>query len=247
MRPRGERARGRGAAARRRWDSPSRCAPSPRAERGLRASRALRSLRRRGREGSGRGAVRRGRLRAQVNGVTWQRERDDGERQEMAAAAAAPGGTGRPGLWRARRSGVRWFWKARGAQCCRWGGLPAGPLCVRARGTAMPGPPLARGPRGRREQAATPSPGRELSTRASPHPRLRRSGLWQVPFRVRSPGEDRRYPRGPASRERPGPAKWRGTPGCLRGSGGGQGLSEVRAGALGRTVVCLLAGDQGWP
>lgn len=37
---------------------------------------------------------------------------------------------------------------------------PAGPLCVRAPGTAMSGPPLERGPRERREQAATPSPGR---------------------------------------------------------------------------------------
>lgn len=37
----------------------------------------------------------------------------------------------------------------------RW--APPGPLCVRAPGTEMPGPPLVRGPRGRREQAATPS------------------------------------------------------------------------------------------
>lgn len=36
---------------------------------------------------------------------------------------------------------------------------PAGPLCVRAQETAMPGPPLARGPRGLREQAATLSRG----------------------------------------------------------------------------------------
>lgn len=56
----------------RRWDSPSGGAPLPRAVRGLQASRALRSLRRRQREGSRRrrGAARRRLLQAQVNGVT---------------------------------------------------------------------------------------------------------------------------------------------------------------------------------
>lgn len=148
-----------------------------------------------GGRGRGGGAARRRLLQAQVNGVTWQRGRGDGEREEMAAAAAAPGGTGRPGLWRARRSGVRWFSKARGAPCCRWGGLPGAALCPgRARprvGAPALGPRsgLARGGEtARADGGAAPGPGRRglRGRRSRPPPPGSAPRPWR-PSRVAAP------------------------------------------------------------
>lgn len=91
---------------------------------------------------------------------------------------------------------------------------PAGPLCVWARGTAVPVPPLARGPRGHWEQAATLSPD-------FGHPGTRSQGL-SVP---------------PPWEERPltGPV--------LPSKSGRRQEVPTRAGIPGATRACRMAQD----
>ncbi|CAK7316988.1 hypothetical protein VULLAG_LOCUS20134 [Vulpes lagopus] len=117
---RGERSVGARTRAGGRGGSPSGCAPSPRAVRGLRAGRALRSLRRRRREGSRR---RRGAARAAAGPGEWSNLTAATRRRRRAGGnGGGGGGAGRHreawAVTRARRSGGRWFSKARGGPCC---------------------------------------------------------------------------------------------------------------------------------
>lgn len=142
----------------RRWDSPSSGAPLPRAVRGLRTSRALRSLRRRRREGSRR---RRGAAQAAPGPGEWSNLTAGTRRRRAGGNGGGGGGAGQHReAWAVTRASERGPMVLEGPRrpVLQVRRAPAEPLCVRGGERLRPAsrPPRCPGPRGR------PGPGPAL-------------------------------------------------------------------------------------
>lgn len=137
------------------WDSPSRCAPLPRAVRGLRASRALRSLRRRRREGSRR---RRGAAQAAPGPGEWSNLTAGTRRRRAGGNGGGGGGAGRHReAWAVTRAPERGPMVLEGPRrpVLQVRRAPAESLCVRGGERLRPAPAPASAPR----PAWAPGPG----------------------------------------------------------------------------------------